>query len=117
MTPDQLRARLRRIAAEAHAPPVVYGEEIMGELEKPPTPAAVLGFVPGTSNRLVEWPALVGYYRRLADASPRVELRELGRTTNGNPFVALIIMDGWGHREEEEGNAVALADTPFFDRL
>ncbi len=33
------------------------------------------------------------------------------------PFVALIVMDGWGHREEREGNAVALADTPFFDRL
>jgi len=33
------------------------------------------------------------------------------------PLVALIIMDGWGHREEMEGNAVALADTPFFDRL
>jgi len=33
------------------------------------------------------------------------------------PFVALIIMDGWGHREETEGNAVALAETPFFDRL
>ena len=33
------------------------------------------------------------------------------------PFVALIIMDGWGHREQKEGNAVALADTPFFDRL
>ncbi|HEX9191178.1 MAG TPA: 2,3-bisphosphoglycerate-independent phosphoglycerate mutase [Candidatus Deferrimicrobiaceae bacterium] len=33
------------------------------------------------------------------------------------PFVALIIMDGWGHREETEGNAVALADTPFFDGL
>jgi 2,3-bisphosphoglycerate-independent phosphoglycerate mutase len=33
------------------------------------------------------------------------------------PFVALIIMDGWGHREEKEGNAVALADTPFFDAL
>ena len=33
------------------------------------------------------------------------------------PFIALIILDGWGHREEKEGNAVALADTPFFDRL
>ncbi len=32
-------------------------------------------------------------------------------------FVALIIMDGWGHRDDREGNAVALADTPFFDRL
>jgi 2,3-bisphosphoglycerate-independent phosphoglycerate mutase len=33
------------------------------------------------------------------------------------PFVALVIMDGWGHREDPEGNAVALADTPFYDRL
>ena len=32
-------------------------------------------------------------------------------------FVALIVLDGWGHREEREANAVALARTPFFDRL
>ncbi len=32
-------------------------------------------------------------------------------------FIALIVLDGWGHREETEGNAVALAETPFFDRL
>ncbi len=33
------------------------------------------------------------------------------------PFVALVIMDGWGYREAREGNAVALAETPFYDRL
>ncbi len=32
-------------------------------------------------------------------------------------FVALIVLDGWGYRAEREGNAVALAETPFFDRL
>jgi 2,3-bisphosphoglycerate-independent phosphoglycerate mutase len=32
-------------------------------------------------------------------------------------LIALIVLDGWGHREETEGNAVALANTPFFDRL
>jgi 2,3-bisphosphoglycerate-independent phosphoglycerate mutase len=32
-------------------------------------------------------------------------------------FVALIIMDGWGHREARDANAVALADPPFFNRL
>jgi 2,3-bisphosphoglycerate-independent phosphoglycerate mutase len=32
-------------------------------------------------------------------------------------FVALIVLDGWGYREEAEANAIALADTPFFDRL
>jgi len=32
-------------------------------------------------------------------------------------FVALIVLDGWGYREEVEANAIALANTPFFDRL
>jgi hypothetical protein len=56
-----------------------------------PAPETVLGFVPGTDRRLVEWPVLVEYFRRLADASDRVELRTLGRTTNAAPFVALVI--------------------------
>lgn len=31
--------------------------------------------------------------------------------------VVLIILDGWGHREEKEYNAIAEAETPFFDQL
>jgi 2,3-bisphosphoglycerate-independent phosphoglycerate mutase len=31
--------------------------------------------------------------------------------------VVLCILDGWGHREERENNAVALAETPVWDRL
>lgn len=31
--------------------------------------------------------------------------------------VILIILDGWGHREAGEHNAIALARTPFFDSL
>jgi 2,3-bisphosphoglycerate-independent phosphoglycerate mutase len=31
--------------------------------------------------------------------------------------VMLVILDGWGWREEAEDNAVRLADTPVFDRL
>ncbi len=56
-----------------------------------PRPEDVLGFVPGTERRLAEWPVLVDYYRRLAAASDRVELRVLGRTTNAAPFIALVI--------------------------
>ena len=29
----------------------------------------------------------------------------------------LMILDGWGYREETDGNAIALADTPCWDRL
>lgn len=31
--------------------------------------------------------------------------------------VLLLILDGWGHREESADNAIALADTPNWDRL
>jgi 2,3-bisphosphoglycerate-independent phosphoglycerate mutase len=31
--------------------------------------------------------------------------------------VVLVIMDGWGYRQEAEGNAIAAANTPVFDSL
>ncbi|HEX7939952.1 MAG TPA: 2,3-bisphosphoglycerate-independent phosphoglycerate mutase [Gemmatimonadaceae bacterium] len=31
--------------------------------------------------------------------------------------VVLVVLDGWGYREEREGNAIALASTPTWDRL
>lgn len=31
--------------------------------------------------------------------------------------VVLIILDGWGYREEKDNNAIAQAETPFFDYL
>ncbi len=33
------------------------------------------------------------------------------------PPVALIVLDGWGYRPGSEGNAIALANTPTWDRL
>jgi hypothetical protein len=56
-----------------------------------PTPASVLGFAPGTERRLVEWDSIVRYWRALDAASPRVTVRELGRTTNGAPFLVAFI--------------------------
>ncbi len=31
--------------------------------------------------------------------------------------LALIILDGWGYTPEREGNAIALAETPFYDEI
>lgn len=31
--------------------------------------------------------------------------------------LALVVLDGWGWREEEEGNAIRLAATPFYDEI
>lgn len=56
-----------------------------------PSPRSVLGFEPGTDRRLPDWAALVRYYRALARASDRVAFRQLGTSTGGAPFVALVI--------------------------
>ena len=37
-------------------------------------------------------------------------------TTPKQP-VLLIILDGWGYREETQDNAIANGDTPTWDRL
>ena len=38
-------------------------------------------------------------------------------TDSGKKPTVLIILDGWGHREETRDNAVAAAKTPVWDRL
>lgn len=39
------------------------------------------------------------------------------KDTDKNSPVVLCIMDGWGHRPDSAHNAVALAETPVFDKL
>src|SRR5882672_5962045 len=56
-----------------------------------PSPRSILGFEPGDDRKPVEWPVLLRYYEALARASDRVDLRVLGKTTLGAPFVALVI--------------------------
>ena len=40
----------------------------------------------------------------------------MARKTSYRPVV-LCVLDGWGHRAETEHNAIALAETPVWDRL
>jgi hypothetical protein len=58
-----------------------------------PTPASVLGFEPGADRRLPAWSQVVDYFTRLDASTPRVQLRTLGRTTLGRPFIAAFIGD------------------------
>ena len=51
----------------------------------------MLGFEPGDDRKLADWATLLRYYQALAKASDRVDYRELGKTTLGAPFVALVI--------------------------
>src|SRR5881296_4068554 len=74
----------RRTPPARRRPPPVTAPRI-------PTPRSVLGFEPGDDRKLADWPTLVRYYQALAAASNRMRYRELGKTTLGAPFVALVI--------------------------
>jgi hypothetical protein len=58
-----------------------------------PTPASVLGFEPGTDRKLPTWKQVTDYFAALDRASPRVQVRTLGRTTLGRPFIVAFIAD------------------------
>ena len=55
------------------------------------TPEQFFGFRMGTDNKLARWDKIVAYMKQVSGASERIRFRELGKSTNGNPFVALEI--------------------------
>jgi len=63
--------------------------------QRPPIPApvSILGFEPGTDRKLPTWKQISDYFQSLQRASPRVQVRTLGKTTLGRPFLAVFIAD------------------------
>ena len=78
----------QRPKAKPHRTPAATARHVAAKI---PTPRSILGFEPGDDRKLPDWPSLVRYYRALADASDRVDLREIGKSTLGAPFLALVI--------------------------
>ena len=55
------------------------------------TPEQYLGFKVGADNKLIRWDKIVDYMKLAAANSDRVRFRELGKTSDNNPFIALEI--------------------------
>src|SRR5471032_615463 len=55
------------------------------------TPEQFLGFKVGADNKLIRWDKIVDYMKLAAANSDRVRFRELGKTSDNNPFIALEI--------------------------
>ena len=55
------------------------------------SPEQFFGFRIGSDNKLARWDKIVDYMRQVSNGSDRVRFRELGKTTNGNPFIVLEI--------------------------
>jgi len=52
-----------------------------------PSPIEHLGYHVGTDRKLADWPDIVEYFKKVAATSPRVLVEEVGKTTEGNPFI------------------------------
>ncbi len=65
-----------------------------------PKPVDVFGFEPGTDYKLADYTQLQDYYKKLDEASDRVALTEIGKTTLGKPMLLLMI--------SSEGNIAGL---------
>ncbi len=61
------------------------------ESADPLAPESVLGFHPGDDRKLADWGQMVDYFGRLGAASPRIRVEQVGRTTEGNPFLVVTI--------------------------
>ena len=65
------------------------------------SPGDLLGFKVGTDRRLADRPQVVEYLKLLADQSDRVVTTDLGKTTEGNPFLLSCISSPGNIRDLE----------------
>lgn len=56
-----------------------------------PAPSDILGFTPGDDRKLASWAQFVDYFKKLDQASDRLVVQELGKTTLNRPFLAATI--------------------------
>ncbi len=77
-----------------------------------PTPDSVLGFTPGEDRKLADWSQITGYFRKLDAASERVRVDEVGKTTEGRPFLIATITSeaNMARLEEIRRDNLRLAD-------
>ncbi len=78
-------------AALLLALPLLAPVTLEAQSARVPTPTEVIGFNPGDDYVLADLEQLYAYYQALADASPRVMLEEIGRSTRGEPMLLMTI--------------------------
>jgi Zinc carboxypeptidase len=56
-----------------------------------PTPASHFGHQIGADRTVLDWDKVVSWFRALESSSDRLKFAELGKTTEGRPFIAVTI--------------------------
>src|SRR5436190_19616641 len=84
-------ASLLFIAVSIQTDAVLRPTTALAQTRSIPAPADVLGFTPGDDRKLASWARVVEYFQKLAAASDRVKVKEIGKSTMGAPFVYATI--------------------------
>ena len=56
-----------------------------------PSPEDFFGFRMGADYKIASWPQIVNYFKLLDERSDKLRVKTLGETTEGNPFIMVII--------------------------
>jgi len=77
-----------------------------------PSPAEFLGHIVGAAGELSSTAKIYGYFRKLAETSPRVRVETIGRTEEGRDILLVAVADEEGIRDLDRLKAAtaALAD-------
>ena len=67
-----------------------------------PTPESVIGWKTGEDRKLADWTQIVDYFKKLDAASERVITEDVGKTTQGRPFLVVTITSEANMKRLEE---------------
>ena len=64
---------------------------LLPAIAAPPTPASHFGHPIGIDRELLDWSKVVTYFQALEKTSDRLKFKEIGKTAEGRPFIAVTI--------------------------
>jgi len=70
---------------------VLVAQPLPAQAPLPPSPDEFFGFSMGADGELAGWDRMVDYFAQVGESSDRVLVEELGKTTNGRPYLLLTI--------------------------
>lgn len=99
MTPLRLHSLMRRVVSASGRALISSGVALALSLVVMPvassaqvqTPEQFFGFTIGADGELARYPKVLEYFQHLARHSDRVRYQELGKTTDGHPYVLVTI--------------------------
>ncbi len=70
---------------------LIHLQYLKAQSTLPVSPEAYFGFQPGSDGNIFDYEQLISYLQKLDEASPRLEMREIGTSPLGKPMFLLFI--------------------------